>query len=165
MTEDKSCVEGVVVAELTGPDGRVKARCVTSNLITAVGDQYYAGRAALGSGLPAQVTGMKLGTGSTTPAKTGGGAALATYLADSHQAIADGYPTATGGAAQFQAVWAPGKATTESPITEAVLVTDTLANATSPAASTIARVLLTGIGLKQPQDSLTLTWTHTILGS
>ena len=67
---DKSGIFGEVVAELFGPDGELKARCATHNLVTSVGDQYYAGRAALSSSLPAQVTGMKLGSGSTAVAKS-----------------------------------------------------------------------------------------------
>ena len=162
---EKGAIQGVVVAELIGPDGAVKARCETHNLITAVGDQYYAGRAALSSSLPAQVTGMKLGTGSTAPAKSGAGAALATYLTDSHQAIDGSYPTAAAGVVTHRVTYAAGKATTASPITEVVLVTDALANATSSAANTIARALLSGIGSKGAGDSLTITWTHTLLGA
>lgn len=162
---EKGAIRGVVVAELIGPDGELKARCETHNLITAVGDQYYAGRAALSTGLPAQVTGMKLGTGSTAPAKSGAGAALVTYLADSHQAIDGSYPTAAAGVVTHRVTYAAGKATTASPITEVVLVTDALANATSSAANTIARALLSGIGSKGAGDSLQITWTHTILGS
>ena len=136
---DHGGIFGEVVAELRGPDGELKARSVTRNLITSVGDQYYAGRAALPSSLPAQVTGFKLGTGSTAPAKSGAGAALVTYAA--------------------------GKATTASAITEVVLVTDTLADATSTAANTISRALLSGIGSKGASDTLTVTWTHTLLGA
>lgn len=87
---DRNGVQGVVIAELRDADGNLKARCETHNLVTNTGDQYYAGRAVLSTGLPAQVTGMKLGTGSTAPAKSGAGAALATYLTDSHQAIDGG---------------------------------------------------------------------------
>lgn len=165
MTNDNTAIHGLVVAELRGPDGKIKARCETRNLITSVGDQYYAGRAALASGLPAQVTGMKLGTGSTAVAKTGAGAALVTYLSNSHQAIDGSYPTASGGVVTWRATFAAGKATTASAITEAVLCTDTLADATSTAANTIARVLLTGIGSKGASDTLTVTWSHTILGA
>jgi hypothetical protein len=165
MTNDKTSIKGHVIVELRGPDGELKARCETDNLITSVGDQYYAGRAALASGLPAQVTGMKLGAGSTAPAKSGAGAALVTYLSGSHQAIDSGFPTASGGVVTWKATYAAGKATTASPITEAALVTDTLADATSTAANTISRVLLTGIGSKGASDTLTVTWTHTILGA
>ena len=163
--KDVTGIRGIVVAELYDADGSLKARCETHNLVTNTGDQYYAGRAALSTGLPAQVTGMKLGTGSTAPAKSGAGAALVTYLADSHQAIDGGYPTASAGVATFRATFAAGKATSASPITEVVLVTDALADATSSAANTICRALLSGIGSKQAGDSLQVVWTHTILGA
>ena len=162
---ENTTIEGIVEWELRGPNGEIKSAGKVRNLITSVGDQYYAGRAALSSSLPAQVTGMKLGTGSTAPAKSGAGAALVTYLTDSHQAIDGGYPTAAAGVATFRVTYAAGKATTASPITEVVLVTDALANATSSAANTIARALLSGIGSKGAGDSLTITWTHTILGA
>lgn len=67
--------------------------------------------------------------------------------------------------ATFRVTYAAGKATTASPITEVVLVTDALANATSSAANTIARALLSGIGSKGAGDSLQITWTHTLLGA
>lgn len=162
-------IRGYVVAEIHGPNGKLKSRCEVRNLVTQVGDQYYGERAS-GIGLPpGQVTGMKLGTGSTVPAKTGAGAALVTYLADSHQAITGGFPTsALSGASrriQWQAVWAAGKATTASAITEVVIVNDTLADATSSAANTISRALLTGIGSKGASDTLTVTWNHDLLGA
>lgn len=162
-------LSGLVVAELIGPDGEVKARCETRNLITQVGDQYYAERAAGIGSPPGQVTGMKLGTGSTAVAKTGAGAALVTYLSNSHQAIDATYPqSALNGSARritWKVSYAAGKATTASPITEAVIINDTLADATSTAANTIARVLLTGIGSKGASDTLAITWTHDALGS
>ena len=162
---ENTTIEGIVEWELRGPNGEIKSAGKVRNLITSVGDQYYAGRAALSSSLPAQVTGMKLGTGSTAPAKSGAGAALATYLTDSHQAIDGSYPTAAAGVVTHRVTYAAGKATTASPITEVVLVTDALANATSSAANTIARALLSGIGSKGAGDSLTITWMHTILGA
>ena len=162
---ENTTIEGIVEWELRGPNGEIKSAGKVRNLITSVGDQYYAGRAALSSSLPAQVTGMKLGTGSTAPAKSGAGAALVTYLTDSHQAIDGSYPTAAAGVVTHRVTYAAGKATTASPITEVVLVTDTLANATSSAANTIARALLSGIGSKGAGDSLQITWTHTLLGA
>lgn len=161
MTEHAQ-LSGKVVAELRDSNGRLKAQCTTHNLITDVGDQYYAGRAVLAAGLPAQVTGMKLGSGSTAPAKNGAGAALVTYLGDSHQALSS--QTAVAGVATFAATWAPGKATAAVPVTEVVLVTDALANATSSAANTISRALLTGIPAKEAGDTLSVTWTHTLIG-
>ena len=149
MKREKTGIRGIVVAELYGPGGELKARCETHNLVTDVGDQYYAGRAALSSSLPAQVTGFKLGTGSTTPAKSGAGAALAAYLAGSNKAPDAGFPTAVAGVATWRRTFGPGEATSANPITEAVLVTDSIAtNATSAAAATICRALITGIASK-----------------
>jgi hypothetical protein len=112
---------------------------------------------------------MKLGTGSTAVAKTGAGAALVTYLSDSDQALDSGFPASSlSGSARritWQAVWAAGKATTASPITEVVLVNETLADATSAASATIARALLSGIAAKAAGDTLTVTWNHDVLGS
>ena len=162
-------IRGFVVVELRGPDGELKSRCEVKNLITEVGDEYYGERAAGIASPPGQVTGMKLGTGSTAVAKTGAGAALVTYLADSHQAIAGTYPQSSKPSSarriSWQAVWAAGKATTASPITEVVLVIDTLADATSTEANTIARALLTGIGSKGASDTLTVTWHHDLEGT
>lgn len=156
---------GRVVAELRDKDGNLKARCETSNLITAVGDQMYATRGC-GQGSPsAAPTGMKLGQGSTAVAKTGAGAALVTYLTGSNKAFSS-TPSATGGVATYSRVYAAGEATTGSPITEVVIVNDTIAtDATSAAANTISRALLAGIGSKGASDSLTITWTHTLLGA
>lgn len=166
MSESKAAITGTVTAVLTGPDGREKARCVTHNLVTDVGDQYYAGRAALSTGLPAQVTGFKLGTGSTAVAKSGSGSALTTYLSGSNKANDSGFPTATGGVVTWKRTYAAGEATTASPITEVVLVTETISNDdTSTEAETISRALLTGIGSKGASDTLTITWTHTLLGA
>lgn len=168
-TGESYSIRGFVIAEIHGSDGELKSRCETHNLVTQVGDEYYGERAAGIASPPAQVTGMKLGTGSTAPAKTGAGAALVTYLSDSHQAIAGGFPTsALSGSSrriQWQAVWAAGKATTASAITEVVIVNDALADATSAAADTIARALLTGIGSKGASDTLTVTWNHDLLGA
>lgn len=120
--------------------------------------------AGLGSA-PAAPTGMKLGAGSTAPAKTGAGAALVTYLANSHQAFSGAATSGLNGSVRritYSAVFAAGKATTASPITEAVIVNEALADATSAAAATVSRVLLTGVGSKGAADTLTLTWTHDI---
>lgn len=156
---------GTVIAELRGPGGKLKGYCRTHNLVTAVGDQLYASRGAglTSSALP---TGMKLGAGSTAVAKTGAGAALVTYLSGSNQAFDGSFPSATGGVVTYKVTYAAGTATTASPITEVVIPTDTIAtNATSTAANTISRALLSGIASKGASDTLTVTWTHTILGA
>lgn len=148
--------------------GELIHREEVDNLITQVGDQWYAERAAGVAGAPAAITGMKLGAGSTAPAKTGAGAALVTYLANSHQALTGTPTSALSGSSRrltFAATWAAGKATTASPITEVVIVIDALADATSTAANTIARALISGVANKQATDSLTITWTHDLLGA
>lgn len=169
MLHDRFAIRSRVIAELHDPTGLLIGYCDTENLVTQVGDQYYMERAVGIGSPPAQITGMKLGTGSTSPAKTGAGAALVTYLTDSHQAIAGSYPaSALNSAARritWRSVWAAGKATTASPITECVLVNETLTDATSLAAATIARVLLTGIAAKGAGDTLTVTWTHDVQGA
>jgi hypothetical protein len=66
----------------------------------------------------------------------------------------------------YKRTYAAGEATSASAITECVIVTDSIStDATSTAANTISRVLLTGIGSKGASDTLTITWTHTILGA
>lgn len=158
-------IKGLVTAEMFGPDGESKSKVVTCNLVTAVGDQLYASRGA-GLTTSATPTGMKLGTGSTAVAKTGAGAALVTYLAGSNKAFDATFPSVTGGVVTYKRTYAAGEATTASPITECVIVTDTITtDATSTAANTIARVLITGVGSKAAGDTLTITWTHTILGA
>lgn len=168
-TRSPTGIHGYVTAELRDESGLLIARHEGHNLITEIGDEYYGERAAGIASPPGQVTGMKLGAGSTAVAKTGAGAALVTYLSDSHQAIAGTYPQSSKPASarriSWQALWAAGKATTASPITEVVLVIDTLADATSSAANTIARALLTGIGSKGASDTLTVTWHHDLLGA
>ncbi|MDH4365427.1 MAG: hypothetical protein OEY70_15235 [Acidimicrobiia bacterium] len=158
-------IVGRVEVVLAGPDGKVKGRCVVENLVTAVGDQLYASR---GAGLTSSAvpTGMKLGTGSTAVAKSGAGSALTTYLSGSNKAFDATFPSATGGVASYKRTYAAGEATTASPITECAIVTETISNDdTSTEAETVSRALLTGIGSKGASDTLTITWTHTILGA
>ena len=65
----------------------------------------------------------------------------------------------------YKVTYAAGKATSASPVTEAVLVNETLSNATSAAGSTVARILLGGIPTKTSGQTLTVTWTHDLLGA
>jgi hypothetical protein len=156
---------GTLVIELFDKDGNLKNREVQHNLVTAVGDQMYAARGAGIGSPPNAPTGMKLGTGSTAVAKTGAGAALVTFLSASQHAFDATYPQAAAGVATYRVTWAAGEATTASPITEAVIVNESLTNATSVAANTVARVLIAGVGSKGASDTLMITWTHTLLGA
>lgn len=164
MAASKAVAAAKVTWELRSADGALLANGETQNQITQVGDQMYWERGAGISGAPAAPTGMKLGTGSTATAKTGAGAALTTYLTNSHQAFDATYPSsALNGSARrvtYRATFAAGKATSASAITEVVIVNDALTDATSAAAATVHRVLLTpSIPTKASTDTLTVTFT------
>lgn len=135
---------------------------------TALGAGTGFGTATPNQSLGAAV-GMKLGTGSTAVAKTGAGAALVTYLTNSHQIFDSTWPQSslsTSRVIQYKVTYAAGKATSASTaITEVVIFLDFLADATSTAANTTARALLAGIGSKQTTDTLTVTWNHNLLGA
>ncbi len=164
-SHDGRLTTGTVEWFLHDEAGALLASGESHNLITQVGDQMQGERAA-GITTLAAPTGMKLGTGSTAVAKTGAGAALVTYLTNSHQGFDATYPqSALNGAARritYQCTFAAGKATSAStPITEAVLVNAALTDATSTGANTIARVLLNpAVTAKTATDILTVIWQH-----
>lgn len=154
-------IRGDLVIELFDKDNNLISREETTNLITSAGDHWYAMRAV--TDVAPEIAGMKLGTSSTTPAKTGGGAALGAYLSNSHQAL-DGQPDGSNGSITFVATFGPGKATSASPITEAVLVVDPLADATSTTGNTVARALISTVPSKASDATLVVSWTHTLIG-
>jgi hypothetical protein len=143
-----------------------------TNLITNVGDEYYAERAAGIASPPGQVTGMQLGTGSTAVAKNGAGAAVVTYITSSAVAIDGGFPTSTNtqtGAVAitiaWKTTWAAGVATATG-INEVVLINQAVAtNSAAPAANTISRALLSPVVNKGASDTLAITWNHNLLGA
>jgi len=155
---------------LGGPRGMIlKQRVEFVNLITQVGDQYYGERAAGIGSPPAQVTGMRLGTGTTAVAKTGAGAAIVTYVSGSALAIDGGFPTsALSGSSrriQWKTSWAAGVATA-SGIAEAVITNENpLTDVTGTAANTISRALLSPTVNKGASDTLAITWNHDLLGA
>jgi hypothetical protein len=157
---------GHVTWELRGPDGELKGTGHFHNTITQVGDQVLAER-AVGITTTAAANGVKLGSGTTAEAKTGAGAALVSYLPDSHIALPAPTSNVVSNKRQlvFTMVWPAGKATAAGNITEAAIVNDYASgtNATSTAANTLARVLLSPtVPSKAAGDSLTLTWTWNI---
>lgn len=160
-------IRGVVELVLRRADGTVE-RQVVENLVTEVGDQYYGERASGVASPPDQVTGMRLGTGTTAAAKTGAGAAIVTYITGSSIAIDAGFPTsALEGSSrriQWQTTWAAGVATNTA-ITEAVITNETpLSDVAGAAADTISRVTFTAVD-KGADDTLTITWSHDLLGA
>lgn len=154
--------------ELTEPDGHVVAFGTAQNKVTAYGETVYAERGSGADSPAAAPLGMKLGTGSTTPSRTGAGSTLATYLANSHQSFDAGFPVVTNPTGTtrvtYKVTYAAGKATSASPITEAVIVNANLTDANSSASNVMARVLISGIPSKSASQALTVTWTHDITG-
>ena len=167
-------MKGHGVISLYDSDGNLKERQTFENLITTAGDLYYATRAAAGV-LPlnpsdaTKVTGMKLGTSNTTPAKSGSPAGLGLYKTGSNLTFLTGYPTVTaigtdiGYRVTYYVSWGPGVAT-DAALAEAVIVNDAAANATTTPANTIARVTFTAIN-KQAGDTLDISWAHDFLGA
>ena len=75
-------------------------------------------------------------------------------------------PGGTSRRIAYKRTYAAGEATTASPITEVVIVNDTIGtDATSTAANTISRVLITGISAKGASDTLAITWSQDLLGA
>lgn len=147
----------------------LKQEVAFENLITQVGDQYYGERAAGIASPPNQVTGMRLGTGTTAVAKTGAGAAIVTYVTGSNVAISGGFPTSSIPSSarriQWKSDWAAGVATSNG-IAEAVITNETpLTNVAGAAANTIARALLSPVVNKGASDTLSVTWNHDLLGA
>jgi hypothetical protein len=171
---DGAGLVGYGVVELVDGDGKRKSLTPFTNLITDAGDLYYAGKAIVGiapasPSAPTAVNGMKLGTGTTAVAKSGAGGALVTYLSGSNVAFDATFPATSnlgaglGVNAVYKTTWAAGVAT-NSAITEAVIVNDQATNATTTAANTIARAIITTTN-KGASDTLAITWNHKLLGA
>lgn len=165
--DDLSVVRGTLHVVLTGPDGEVKLDEIVDNLVTQVGDQWYAERAA-GVGSLGAVTGMQLGTGATATSKTGAGAAIGTLAAASLVALSGAPASSLNGSARritYSASWAAGVATVNG-LAEVALVTQAVGTQTAaPAAATIARALLTPTVNKGALDTLAVTWHHDLAGT
>lgn len=167
---------GYGIIELFDGDGQLKEITPFSNLITDVGDMYYAQKCIVGISpangtAPTAMAHMKLGTGTTAAAKSGAGAAMVTNIASSSQVFdttGGPYPTTAnlgaglGVNCVYKTTWAPGSAT-NSAITEAVISSDTTTGGGS-AANTICRATFAAQN-KQAADTLALTWNHKNLGA
>ena|ERR1044072_680936 len=168
MANDGTGIKGELQIKLTGPDGKVKVEKTVKNLITTVGDQYYAKMGCAGVGgnsAPTLANGMKLGTATTAVAKSGAGSFIDNtgYISGSNNTF-DSVTAAvvsgdTGWKITYVASWAAGDATAT--IEEAAIVTDQATNNTSTGASVCIARVLTGTIVKGSADTLTLTWVHT----
>lgn len=167
MRSDLMGIRGRLHVVLTGPDGEIKYDEWITNLVTQIGDAFYAERAAGVGGAPAAATGMQLGTGTTIAAKTGAGAAIVTLVASSLVALTGTPTSALSGASRritYAVTWAAGTATANA-IAEVVLVNQATGTQTAaPAAATIARALLSPTVNKLAGDSLAIAWQHDLLG-
>lgn len=162
-------IRGHGLAIVRTDEGKIKQKIRFENLVTQIGDQYYGERAAGIASPPAQVTGMRLGLSTTAPTKTGGGAAIVSYLSGSAIALDSGFPSSSlSGSSRritWQAVWPAGTATSNG-IAEVVLTNETpLTNIAGVAANTISRALLSPVADKGAGDTLTVVWYHDLLGA
>lgn len=164
------CIRGQAEYTLVGSDGTIKQHGTVHNLVTDYGDQWAASRAAAVSA-EAGITGMRLGTGTTAVAKSGAGAAIATYISGSQKAIDASYPqlsdvgAGAGHDAVYRTTWDAGEATA-SGIAECVVTNeDPLTNVAGAAGNTVARFLLSPTVDKGADDTLTVTWTNRYLGA
>lgn len=169
---------GYGVAELFDADMRHKLVVPFANLITDAGDLYYASKAIVGiapasPSAPTAVTGMKLGVATTAVGKTSTGAASlaasADYITGSNGAFDATYPNTSnlgaglGVNAVYKRTWAAGTAT-NSTINSVVIVNDSATDATSTAANTISRAVISTVN-KTSSDTLAITWNHKFLGA
>jgi hypothetical protein len=163
------------IAELFDGDGVSKLIVPFANLVTDSGDTYYATKGVVGISpanvtAPTPVSGMKLGTGNTAVAKNGAGAALVTYATGSNLVFDSSFPTAAtkgagaGARIQYKSTYGAGVATVNG-LNEVVIVNDAATNATSTAANTISRALLSPVVNKGASDTLAITWNHDLLGA
>lgn len=152
---------GHVVAELYGPDGKLKQREETHNLVTDVGDIYLA---QLAYGDKWATNGLKLGSASTAAAKNGAGAfpAVADYIDGSAHA-----PTLAVGASanilKLTHTWAAGEAT--GTIRRMGWVNNTTNAGEADATLTAAMTVFTADIPKGASDTLAITWNITFLGA
>ncbi len=172
-------VHGEGFFELRDERGALKELALFENLITDVGDAFYAKRAAQISTVPDIFGGMKLGTGTANSAKaTGGGdyARIQTYVTGSAAAFVGGYPQgagATGYTVTVKSSWAAGTATATG-IVEAT-VSNQNGSGNTPATPsnssdsddtrTISRAQLSPVVNKGALDTLDITWYHVLLGA
>lgn len=160
-------IVGFGLAVVRDPDGSEVARVEFDNLITEYGDRMYAERGGGVASPPAAPTGMRLGTGTTAPSKTGAGAAIVTYISGSSVALSVAAASALSGANRritYEAYWAAGVATS-SAISEVVVTNAAISNVAGTAGNTASRALINPIINKEATHTLTVTWRHDLIGS
>jgi hypothetical protein len=165
-------MRGEVVAEVHGPDGVLKQRIVTHNIVTDQGDDFAKSAiytAAYSTwGMKLGTAGMKLGTATTTASKSGAGSYIATgdYVSGSAKALDDSTPKegASANIVQFRRLWAAGEGT-NSNINRVAIVDNTTDAGEADATGTYAISVFSGAINKGAADTLTVTWNVTYLGA
>lgn len=161
---DRVNIKGAVHAVLRNGDGEIKFEALYENLVLTLGNEYYGERAAGIASPPGQVTGMRLGTGTTASANPSTQQAIQTYTSGSQVAITGGYPQSqnpSGGIRRiiWAASWAAGVATAT--LNEAAITNESpLTNVAGDNTNTIARVILSPAVAKGASDTFDLTWNH-----
>jgi len=163
MNKDAMGLRGQVILELHGPDGELKHRVVTHNIVTDQGDDFAKSAiytAAYGT------WGMKLGTAATAVAKSGAGSFIGAgdYVSGSALALDDSTPKegASANIVQFRRLFAAGEGTAT---IERVSIVDNTTDAAEADATHTYAIALTGTIVKAAGDTLTVTWNVTYLGA
>ena len=158
-------IRGEVIAELRGPDGKLKQRSVTHNLVTDQGDNFF--KSAIYSAAYS-TWGMKLGTATTEASKSGAGSfvAVADYVSGSAKALDDSTPKqgAAANVVQFRRLWAAGEGTADN-INRVGLVDNTTDAGEADATHTVATSVFSAAINKAAADTLTVTWNISLLGA
>lgn len=159
----KMTTRGEVIAELRGPDGNLKQRIVTHNLVTDYGDQWAAelARGAVPASIP---LGFKCASDNVAVAKNGAGSYIDSgYIAGSYHAF-DGW--AAGGTVDSirnTHTWAAGEATATH--RRVGFSSDAGNNVDDAEADCIAVANYGADVVKLAADTLQVTWTITFLGA
>ncbi len=158
-------IRGEVTIELFGPDGKLKSRDVTHNLVTANGDKYCAIKQY---GAPTAMSAMKLGTATTAATKTGAGSylAVADYISGSAHACDESSPKAgvSDDKVQYIHTWAAGEATNAT-INRVGIVDNTTDAGEAGETHTLAMAVCPTTRNKAAADTFKVTWVLTFLGA
>lgn len=148
LFDDSLEITGRLVLEVFGPDGELKQREVSENLVVTAGKNHIA--AAMSSGGATAMGWMAVGTSSTAPAA--GDTALGAEIATTgRQALTS--RTASTNVVTYVGDWAAGQAT------NATILEAGIFNAAS-AGTMLARATFSNIN-KAAADTLKITWTNT----
>ena len=165
MINEGMSMRGQVIAEVRRPDGSLKQRNVTHNIVTDQGDDFA--KSAIYTAAYS-AWGMKLGTATTTASKNGAGSFVAAgdYISGSAQALDDSTPKEGASAiiCQFRNQWAAGEATSAT-INRVGIVDNTSDAGEADATGTYAIAVFSTTIDKGADDTLTVTWNVTYLGA